>query len=72
MMKWWNSMQKEIQVDLDTKQETMRDKTQNKDKRNIKKAAEADQGTGKEQMKAKNFVKNWKISQQKIATSRGQ
>lgn len=72
MMKWWNSMQKEIQVDLDTKQETMRDKTQNKDKRNIKKAAEADQGTGKEQMKAKKFVKNWKISQQKIATSRGQ
>lgn len=43
----------------------MTDKIQNKDKRNIKKAAEADQGTAKEQMKSKKFVKNTKISQWK-------
>lgn len=40
----------------------MTDKIQNKDKRNIKKAVEADQGTGKEQMKNKKFIKNRKIS----------
>lgn len=50
----------------------MTEKIQNKDKRNIKKAAVADYGTGKEQMKTKKFVKSRKISQWKIATSTGQ